>query len=90
MSDLVTQGLELAIMGMGFVFVFLILLVLLTTLLSYLVRLTEPDIPTDVNVTGIGAKERVPGLTTPGDARLIAIITAAIREHRRRNTRPGN
>jgi len=89
MSDLVIQGLELAMMGMGFVFVFLILLVLLTTLLSTLVRLTEPDIPADVGMPGVGAQDREAGVSQEGNARLIAVITAAIREHRDRQARSG-
>ncbi len=86
MSDLVMQGLELALMGMGFVFVFLILLVFCTSILSRVVRLTEPAVPDDVPVPKPESRATDAGSGSP-DTRLIAVITAAIGAHRRQRGR---
>ena len=86
MSDLVMQGLEMAMMGMGFVFVFLILLVFCTSILSRLIRLTEPAVPDDVPVPRPESREAATRSALP-DTRLIAVITAAIGEHRRQRGR---
>lgn len=86
MSDLVMQGLEMAMMGMGFVFVFLIMLVFCTTILSRIVRLTEPAVPDDVPVPKPESRAADSRSAFP-DTRLIAVITAAIGEHRRQRGR---
>ena len=67
-SDLMAQGLELMLAGMGTVFVFLTALVGATLLMSRLVGLLH--------------KPAVSSLDA--DAEEIAVITAAIAEHRRR------
>ncbi|MFP6817305.1 MAG: OadG family protein [Pseudomonadales bacterium] len=67
-SDLMAQGLELMLAGMGTVFVFLTALVGATLLMSRLVALLH--------------KPAVSSLDA--DAEEIAVITAAIAEHRRR------
>jgi len=69
MSPLVSEGLNLALYGMGTVFVFLTLLVLATMAMSWLVAQQE---------TAVAA-------TLPADsadARTMAAITAAIHRHR--------
>ena len=69
MSPLVSEGLNLALYGMGTVFVFLTLLVLATMAMSWLVA----------------QQERAVAATLPADsadARTMAAITAAIHRHR--------
>ena len=69
MSPLVSEGLNLALYGMGTVFVFLTLLVLATMLMSWLVAQQET-----------AAVMALP--TDSADARTIAAISAAIHRHR--------
>ena len=71
MPPLVSDGLNLALYGMGTVFVFLTLLVLVTMIMSWLVA----------------PKETVAIVALPlglAGARKIAAITAAIHRHRNR------
>ena len=67
--DLMTQGLELMIAGMGTVFVFLSALVAATMIMSRLVKLIEGP--------------QGSALEADASAEEIAVITAAITEHRR-------
>ncbi|MCZ6711763.1 MAG: OadG family protein [Gammaproteobacteria bacterium] len=67
-SDLMAQGLELMLAGMGTVFVFLTALVGATLLMSRLVALMHKPVASDLDA----------------DAEEVAVITAAITEHRRR------
>ena len=71
MPPLVSEGLNLALYGMGTVFVFLTLLVLATMMMSWLVAPRET-----VAVVA-------PPVDLAGD-RKIAAITAAIHQHRNR------
>jgi len=71
MSPLVSEGLNLALYGMGTVFVFLTLLVLATMLMSWLVAQRET-----------AAAAALPA--DSADARTMAAITAAIHRHRNR------
>ncbi len=87
MSELMSQGVNLALVGMGVVFTFLAMLVFLTTLMSDLVaRLPGSEAPSHPASTG-GAPARHGNsgtrATTDG-TQLVAVISAAIREHRRR------
>jgi len=68
---MVSEGLTLMIYGMGTVFVFLTLLVFCTKLMSSTVSRFSVEEPEDVIV---------PRIT--GDATIIAVIEAAIAEHR--------
>lgn len=68
-SDLLEQGLELMLAGMGTVFVFLTSLVFATTAMSALVARFLPE---ETAFEGVTAEE-------------VAAITAAIAEHRRRH-----
>ncbi|TFH70783.1 oxaloacetate decarboxylase [Gammaproteobacteria bacterium LSUCC0112] len=91
MSDLVLSGLNLALYGMGFVFLFLLLLVGLTNLMSALVRRFSPAVTVALKQYS-GSKK--PGIerragTKPvshsasdDKSRLIAIMSAAITQHR--------
>jgi oxaloacetate decarboxylase gamma subunit len=75
-ENLIEQGLELMLFGMGSVVIFLSLLVLATNLMSSLIiRFIPPAVET--------TPER-PGL--PVDAQLLAVISAAIHQHRSRQT----
>lgn len=86
MSELMMQGVNLALVGMGVVFTFLGVLVWLTTLMSGLVaRYPAPD---SVLGTAGGEPRRAGAAGSPERAadnqRLVAIISAAIRQHRNR------
>ena len=74
-SELINQGLELMLYGMGTVILFLSLLVLVTRLMSTVVNRFAPAAP--------------PAAATPSDAaavdpQVVAAITAAIHQHRSR------
>ncbi len=74
----VSQGFELAIIGMGTVFLFLTTLILVTRLMSSIVLKfdTGDDIVTASSATHSDS------MAEADQGRLIAIITAAIAEHR--------
>lgn len=82
MDSLVSQGINLAIFGMGTVFVFLTVLIFATHFMSYLVtRFSTEDPGSDSGMShDVGSSSAKPSLRT------IAIITAALREHRRRES----
>ena len=72
-DNLFNQGLELMVYGMGTVFVFLVLMVGATRLLSALVErlgLQDPEPAT------------VPVAPDPDQRRLVAVIAAAVQQHR--------
>jgi|TARA_R110002020_G_scaffold136783_2_gene305319 oxaloacetate decarboxylase (Na+ extruding) subunit gamma len=79
-SDLIMIGLELMLLGMGSVFVFLILLVIVTTVMS---RLLTRFLPEAAPVPKAPAKRPKPTATAV-DPELIAVIGAAIKQHRSR------
>ena len=79
MDNLVSQGFELALFGMGTVFVFLALLIVATKVMSALVQRYEP-------VASLSSAEAVAqGASMPDSGRLVAIISAAIAQHRASN-----
>ena len=91
MSDLLWEGLNLALFGMGFVFIFLIVLVFLTGAMSSLVRQFSP---LTVGVDGSNqtsnrqsdrkAKKRQGSdsqLGTDENNEVVAAVTAAVRLH---------
>jgi oxaloacetate decarboxylase gamma subunit len=71
-ADLIAQGFELMLVGMGTVFVFLTVLVFATTAMSRLVTRFFPPEEVPVVVKGVSAEE-------------VAAITAAIARHRQRH-----
>jgi len=75
MENLVSQGFEIAIFGMGTVFMFLTLLILATHCMSLLVQKYEAKI----------SKNTADTATQKVDRNLLAIISRAIAQHR--NTR---
>jgi oxaloacetate decarboxylase gamma subunit len=79
MDSLVSQGINLAIFGMGTVFVFLTVLIFATRLMSYLVnRFSIEKSDSDSN-----SPHDLDSRPTEPTAQTIAIITAALQEHRR-------
>ena len=69
MSDLMSQGLDLALYGMGTVFFFLTLLVFATMAMSALLRSVEVQ---QIDQENVNKQE----------ARILAVITAAIQRYR--------
>ena len=79
-GDIIAQGTELMLYGMGTVLVFLALLVVATTCMSAFITRYFPQ-PEPPPVT---ARQRRPGSTDSAelDAGVVAVITAAIHQHR--------
>ena len=76
--DLIYQGLELALIGMGTVFTFLTILVLSTLLMSWCVRrFAQKDGFQPAGAVGAGARGEDSG-------EVVAAIAAALRLHRSR------
>ena len=79
-SDLLAEGINLMLYGMGFVFLFLAVLVFVTSLMSRIInrnfRASLPDSSTSFADNRIAAPAE--------DEELVAVIGAAIRMHRDR------
>ena len=71
---LIEQGLDLMLYGMGTVFVFLTLLVFVTALMSAVIQRWIPDRETETSAS--------PKASSDVDARIVAIIQAALTKHR--------
>lgn len=78
-TELLMEGVDLMIMGMGAVFVFLVSLVIIVTLMSKLLGKYFPDA---VHVPK--PARRVQPAPSVVDPELIAVITAAVKQHRSR------
>lgn len=76
MDNLISQGFELALFGMGTVFVFLCVLIFATKAMSTLVLRYEPTV--SVSSADTAAQDA----SAPDPSRLVAIISAAIAQHR--------
>ena len=74
-ETIMQQGVDLMLFGMGTVFVFLTVLVIATTIMSSLVQrfFPEPAVP-----------DAGPAPTGVTDPKLLAIIKAAIEQHRKK------
>lgn len=74
-ETLLQQGLDITLFGMGIVFTFLLLLVIGTSIMSRIIVRNFPE-----------AEPAAPAPSSPAanDARLRAIIKAAIDQHRKR------
>lgn len=89
-TELFSNGLNLAMIGMGFVFVFLTLLVFVTMLMSFIIIqyerrvgiLPEEGIPAPTAVLGNFKNE--PG-TPPKDSNLITVLSGAVHRYRARH-----
>lgn len=81
-NELISQGINLMLLGMGVVFVFLTLLVFATSFMSALISryFPEPHPELPVKVSSSSA-------TRQPDARLLAVIKAAVDEHRSKQGR---
>ena len=73
-ENLIEQGLELMLFGMGTVVVFLTLLVLVTNLMSALMQRFVPPAP-EPAPDAVGSQP---------DAHVLAVISAAVHKHRSR------
>ena len=71
---LIEQGLDLMLYGMGTVFVFLTLLVFVTALMSAVIQRWIPDREIEISAS--------PEVSSDVDARIVAIIQAALAKHR--------
>ncbi|MCX4025250.1 OadG family protein [Endozoicomonas sp. SM1973] len=81
MSELLNEGLNLMLFGMGFVFLFLTLLVFATGLMSRLItKYSNEEIP---SVSQPAASATV--VATQQDEQLVAVISAAIKQYRSRH-----
>ncbi|WP_185265583.1 OadG family protein [Halopseudomonas xiamenensis] len=77
-TELLMEGVELMLMGMGAVFVFLMLLIGCINLMSWLVIRFVPE---EVPVTAAPRQVPVPA-AVPVEPELLAAIGAAVRLHR--------
>jgi len=76
-DSLMQQGLDLMFYGMGSVAVFLMMLVVLTQMMSWFIQRYLPEAPTVTAATESAEQ-------APVDAHLLAIIQAAVNQHRAR------
>lgn len=81
-SELLLEGVELMLFGMGFVFVFLLLLVVMVGAMSRLIAIFAPHTPAPV-ATSAAVTSVKPASQEP-DAQLLAAIQSAIHQHRAR------
>ena len=79
-DDIVAQGLELMLYGMGTVVIFLALLVLITTVMSRVVTRYFPEPLVPASSPAPKSPARTPAGAIEGE--VVAAITAAVRQHR--------
>ena len=81
-SELLMEGVELMVLGVGTVFVFLVLLVGLINLMSALINRFFPEA-----APAAAKPKRIAAATAqPIDPELLAVIGAAVSQHRARRT----
>ena len=78
MENLVSQGFELALFGMGTVFVFLTVLIFATQFMSALILRIQPE-------GGVSSASAVTQADSVTSGRKIAVISAAIAQHRKQS-----
>lgn len=83
-SQLLSEGLSLMGLGMGFVFIFLAVLVATMTLMSRIIGRFFPP-PPAVSTAVSGKATTAP--SPQQDEALMAVISAAIHQHRQRHRR---
>ena len=85
-SDIVAQGIQLMLYGMGTVVVFLSLLILATNAMSAVITrfFPQPELPV------VTARERRPATAAAAelDPGVVAVISAAIHQHRKTDSYP--
>lgn len=77
MSELMSDAINLMVVGMGFVFVFLIILVFLTSFMS---KMVTKYLPAPEPVAPKASKPKKPNASS--DAQLLAVLSAAVAEFR--------
>lgn len=77
MSELMTDAVNLMVVGMGFVFVFLVILVFLTSFMS---KVVTKYLPAPEPVAAKASKTKKPNASN--DAQLLAVLSAAVAEYR--------
>lgn len=82
-NELVSQGLNLMLLGMGIVFVFLTVLVFATTAMS---KIIEAYFPQPLPFTPVSSPPIFPD-SSQTDPRVLAAINLAIAEHRKKTRR---
>ena len=78
-GDIVDQGIELMLYGMGTVVVFLTLLIATVSLMSWFLSRFFPEAEVPVARAG---QARTAVSSNSGDLPLVAVITAAVHRHR--------
>jgi oxaloacetate decarboxylase gamma subunit len=78
-GDIVDQGVELMLFGMGTVVIFLTLLIIATNLMSWFLRRYLPE--SEVPAMSIG-RSPAQQPQSVDQTRLVAVVTAAIHRHR--------
>jgi len=87
-SNLMNEGLDLMLFGMGFVFVFLTLLVVVTSLMSWIITKIEknigviPDEGVAAPTTFIPQHGPLAAPPVTEDKTLISVLTAAVHKYR--------
>jgi oxaloacetate decarboxylase gamma subunit len=76
MTEQMASGIELMFAGMGIVFLFLTMLVVAINIMSALVLRFFPEIP---------VSKTIPGITTDIDKSVVAAITAAVHQYRKKH-----
>ncbi|ETX09372.1 oxaloacetate decarboxylase [Marinomonas ushuaiensis DSM 15871] len=82
MSGLLEEGIGLMVLGMGFVFLFLIILIFVTGYMSRLLNHFFPEVQVATPVEPTARSVNQPSI----DAQMVAVITAAVHQHRNNNT----
>jgi oxaloacetate decarboxylase gamma subunit len=78
MNEMMSSGVELMIIGMGIVFAFLAMLIVMVNLMTFVIQRFFPEHPM-IAATPASAS------TTHTDAGIIAAITAAVHQYRKKN-----
>ena len=78
-GDIVDQGIELMLYGMGTVVVFLTLLIIATSFMSWFLSRYFPEVEVPMISAG---RDPVAPPAVVDQSRLVAVITAAIHRHR--------
>ncbi|ADZ90037.1 OadG family protein [Marinomonas mediterranea] len=81
MNELVSEGIGLMVLGMGFVFLFLIVLIFATSYMSTLVNKLFPEVAQPATPAKAPSASAAANTVDP---QIIAAISAAIHQHRNR------